>query len=269
MYPEPFACSRWRIRERAVPWGITTIPPSSRHQMLLVAVNRAAAFNVAARWVLHDLRSPAQSLMLMADLIAEPSEDLEDTLREACANLGRSLELLGRVVHPLTTDQIGPLSVTEPITFVADLHRAGRTHARVELDVTPALPPAVGVARHLEHALLNLLLYAGETPWPSEPGVIRISARLDGDRVLIVLGWDGPPVPPEVEAGAVRASRRRVAAGAAAHHRGPDRAGGGRARRRHPHLLGGRRARSVLPARASAVAPQVGPINPPTQLCGR
>jgi hypothetical protein len=44
--------------------------------MLLVAVNRAAAFNVAARWVLHDLRSPAQSLMLMADLIAEPSEDL-------------------------------------------------------------------------------------------------------------------------------------------------------------------------------------------------
>ena len=184
-----------------VPWGITTIPPSSRHQSLLVAVNRAAAFNVAARWVLHDLRSPAQSLMLMADLIAEPSEDLEDTLREACANLGRSLELLGRVVHPLTTDQIGPLSVTEPITFVADLHRAGRTHARVELDVTPALPPAVGVARHLEHALLNLLLYAGETPWPSEPGVIRISARLDGDRVLIVLGWDGPPVPPEVEAG--------------------------------------------------------------------
>jgi C4-dicarboxylate-specific signal transduction histidine kinase len=169
--------------------------------MLLVAVNRAAAFNVAARWVLHDLRSPAQSLMLMADLVAEPSEDLEDTLREACANLERSLELLGRVVHPLTTDQIGPLSVAEPITFVADLHRAGRTHARVELDVTPALPPAVGVARHLEHALLNLLLYAAETPWPSEPGVIRISARLDGDRVLIVLGWDGPPVPPEVEAG--------------------------------------------------------------------
>ena len=70
-----------------VPWGITTIPPSSRHQSLLVAVNRAAAFNVAARWVLHDLRSPAQSLTLMADLIAEPSEDLEGILREACANL--------------------------------------------------------------------------------------------------------------------------------------------------------------------------------------
>jgi hypothetical protein len=65
-----------------VPWGITTIPPSSRHQYLLVAVNRAAAFNVAARWVLHDLRSPAQSLTLMADLIAEPSEDLEHILRE-------------------------------------------------------------------------------------------------------------------------------------------------------------------------------------------
>ena len=168
--------------------------------MLLVAVNRAAAFNVAARWVLHDLRSPAQSLMLMADLIAEPSEDLEETLREACANLGRSLELLGRVVHPLTTDQMGPLSVIEPTAFVAELHRAGRTHARVELHMDPALPPVVGVARHLEHALLNLLLFASETPGP-RTGVIRISARLDGDRVLILLGWDDPPFPPELEAG--------------------------------------------------------------------
>ena len=168
--------------------------------MLLVAVNRAAAFNVAARWVLHDLRSPAQSLMLMADLIAEPSEDLEDTLREACSNLGRSLELLGRVVHPVTTDQTGPLSVAEPIAFVAELHRAGRTHARVELHVDPALPPVVGIARHLEHALLDLLLFAGETPG-SRTGVIRIGAQRDGDRMLIILGWNDPPLPPEAEAG--------------------------------------------------------------------
>ena len=134
------------------------MPPSSRHQLLLVAVNRAAAFNVAARWVLHDLRSPAQSLTLMADLIAEPGGDLEDILREACANLARSLELLARVVHPPGAGGVGPISVAEPIAFIADLQRAGRTHARVELDVDPALPPAAGVVSHLEHALLNLVL---------------------------------------------------------------------------------------------------------------
>jgi signal transduction histidine kinase len=167
--------------------------------MLLAAVNRAAAFNVAARWVLHDLRSPAQSLTLMADLIAEPTEDLEGILREACANLTRSLELLGRVVHPPTGRERGPIAVGEPIAFIADLQRAGRTHARLELDVDPTLPPAVGIVRDLEHALLNLLLHATDTLRPRDTGVIRISARLDGDRVRIVLGWGAPPIPPEVE----------------------------------------------------------------------
>jgi C4-dicarboxylate-specific signal transduction histidine kinase len=193
--------SCWRIREPGVPWGITTVPPSSRHQLLLVAVNRAAAFNVAARWVLHDLRSPAQSLTLMADLIAEPGEDLEGILREACANLARSLELLARVVHhPPSAGELGPISVGEPIAFIADLQRAGRTHARVELDVDPALPPAVGVVRHLEHALLNLVLYATEALRSRDAAVIRIKARREDDRVQIVLGWGAPPVPPEMEA---------------------------------------------------------------------
>jgi C4-dicarboxylate-specific signal transduction histidine kinase len=168
--------------------------------MLLVAVNRAAAFNVAARWVLHDLRSPAQSLTLMADLIAEPTEDLEGILREACANLARSLELLGRVVHPPTAREVGPIAVGEPITFIADLQRAGRTHARLELDVDPTLPPAVGIVLDLEHALLNLILHATDTLRPRDTGVIRISARLDGDQIRIVLGWGAPAIPPEAEA---------------------------------------------------------------------
>jgi C4-dicarboxylate-specific signal transduction histidine kinase len=169
--------------------------------LLLVAVNRAAAFNVAARWVLHDLRSPAQSLTLMADLIAEPGGDLEDILREACANLARSLELLARVVHPPGAGGVGPISVAEPIAFIADLQRAGRTHARVELDVDPALPPAAGVVSHLEHALLNLVLFAAETLRSRDAALIRINARREDDRVRIVLGWDAPPVPPDTVAG--------------------------------------------------------------------
>ncbi len=179
-----------------VPWGITTIPPSSRHQSLLVAVNRAAAFNGAARWVLHDLRSPAQSLTLMADLIAEPSEDLEGILREACANLARSLELLARVMHPPTSGELGPISVADPIAFIADLQRAGRTHARVELAVDPALPAAAGSARDLEHALLNLVLHVTERLRSRDAAVIRIGTRLESDRVGIVIGWGDPPIPP-------------------------------------------------------------------------
>jgi C4-dicarboxylate-specific signal transduction histidine kinase len=166
-----------------------------------VAVNRAAAFNVAARWVLHDLRSPAQSLTLLADLIAEPTEDLEEILRHACGHMARSLDLLARVVHAPPPGEIGPISVREPIAFVTDLQRAGRSHVRLELAVDPTLPAASGVARHLEHALLNLVLYASEALGPRDTGVVRVSARPADDRVEIAVGWDGAPVPPEREPG--------------------------------------------------------------------
>jgi signal transduction histidine kinase len=152
---------------------------------------------VAARWVLHDLRSPAQSLTLMADLIAEPSEDLEDILREACANLVRSLELLGRVMHPSAIGELGPISVADSIAFIADLQRAGRTYARVELALDPAVPEAAGIPRDLEHALLNLVLHVTERLRSRDAGVIRIVTRLEGDRVGIVIGWDSPPIPAE------------------------------------------------------------------------
>ena len=160
-------------------------------------MNRAAAFTVAARWVLHDLRSPAQSLTLMADLIADPSDDLEEILREACGHLARSLDLLSRVVHPPPAGEIGPISVREPIAYVTDLQRAGRTHVRIELAVDPSLPAAAGIVRHLEHALLNLVLYATEALRPSDSGIIRIAAGPHGDEVRITVGWDGPPLPSE------------------------------------------------------------------------
>jgi signal transduction histidine kinase len=165
-----------------------------------VAANRAAAFNVAARWVLHDLRSPAQSLTLMADLIGEPTEDLEEILRAACGHMARSLDLLARVVHLPPPGEIGPISVREPIAFIADLQHAARTHVRVELAVDPTLPAAAGVARHVEHALLNLILHASDILRSRDAGLIRISARLVDERVEIAVAWDGPPVPPELEA---------------------------------------------------------------------
>jgi C4-dicarboxylate-specific signal transduction histidine kinase len=154
---------------------------------------------VAARWVLHDLRSPAQSLTLMADLIADPSEDLEPILRDACGHLARSLDLLSRVVQPPPPGEIGPISVREPIAFITDLQRAGRTHIRVELAVEPDLPAVAGIMHHLEHALLNLVLYATDALRPRDSGVIRIGARAVGDEVRIAVGWSGPPVPAELE----------------------------------------------------------------------
>jgi signal transduction histidine kinase len=168
---------------------------------LLIAADRAAAFGAAARWVLHDIRSPAQSLTLLADLLADPDTNVEEILRESCSHLGRSLDLLSRALHPSPPAELGPISVREPLLFINDLHHAGRTRARLELAIDPSLQAAAGIERHLEHALLNLVLNATEALQAQEGGLIRITARNEGDRVEIVVADNGPGVAPELAAG--------------------------------------------------------------------
>jgi len=149
---------------------------------------------VAARWVLHDLRSPAQSLTLLADLITDPDTDIEEILRESCGHLARSLDLLSRVVHPSAPADIGPISVREPLAFVADLHHAGRNRSRLEITAEPSLPAASGIERHLEHALLNLVLNATDALQGQEGGVIRIVARDAAGRIEILVSDNGPGI---------------------------------------------------------------------------
>jgi two-component system C4-dicarboxylate transport sensor histidine kinase DctB len=198
----PRALSRvWNIREPGVGWWIATIPPSNRDLELLVAANRAAAFGLAARWVLHDLRGPAQSLMLLADLLADPDTAIGPILRESCSQLGRSLDLLSRVLHPPAPAELGPVSVREPVQFINDLHDAGRTGARMEVAIDPSVPAAAAIERHLEHALLNLVLNSTSALQSQEGGTIRITARNDGDQVEIVVADNGPGLPPDVVAG--------------------------------------------------------------------
>jgi len=162
---------------------------------VLVAANRATVFGVAARWVLHDLRSPAQSLTLLADLLADPDTEIEPILRESCNRLGRSLDLLSRVLHATDLGEIGPISVQEPIQFIHDLHHAGRTGVRLEVAVDPAVHAAAGIERHLEHALLNLVLDASDAVEHQKDGVIRITAGNDGNRVEIVVAEMAPDRP--------------------------------------------------------------------------
>ncbi len=136
----------------------------------------------------------------MADLLSDPTDDVEEILRDACGHLARSLDLLSRVVHPPPPAGLGPISVREPIAFIADLHRSGRTHVLLELEIDQALPAATGIGHHLEHALLNLLLHATDCLRQQDAGTVRIAARAQDDGLCITVGWNGPPVPPGLAA---------------------------------------------------------------------
>ena len=147
--------------------------------------------------MLHDLRSPAQSLTLLADLIADPDTEVEAILRDSCSRLGRSLDLLSRVLHPSAPAELGPISVRESLQFIGDLHHAGRTSARLEEAVDPSVQAAAGIQRHLEHALLNLVLTATGALQSREGGIIRITVRNDGGQVEIVVADNRPGTAPD------------------------------------------------------------------------
>ncbi len=145
--------------------------------------------------MLHDLRSPAQSLTLIADLMSDPATEVEEILRESCAHLAHSLELLTRLVIPPPPPDTGPIALSGPLGFLEELHRAARTRTRLEIAAEPSLPAAVGVERHLEHVLLNLLLNAADA-LPRQNGVIRVTATRAGDRIEVAMADNGPGVPP-------------------------------------------------------------------------
>lgn len=147
--------------------------------------------------MLHDLRSPAQSLTLLADLVGDPDTEIEEILRESCGHLGRSLDLLSRVLHASAPAEPGPISVREPIRFINDLLDAGRTGSRIEVIIESSVQAAAGIERHLEHALLNLVLNATDALQSQRDGIIRIMARNDGDRVEIIVADNGPGVAPD------------------------------------------------------------------------
>ena len=163
--------------------------------MVLIALNRAAAFGQAARWLLHDIRSPAQSLTLLGDLLDHPHADIAETLRDASRQLSRALELLSRVVHPTSSLEPGPVSVRDSIEFVVALYRHAGGRIGTEIEVERGLPPAVGVERHLEHALLNLVLNAAAAMHDRPDGRIHIAGRTADDRIEVAVADTGPGVP--------------------------------------------------------------------------
>lgn len=174
---------------------------------LLVAANRATVYGAVSRWLLHDLRSPAQALALVLDLLEQGESAYEpavrQTLQDASHRLRGLLELLDRTLRLVpTAAEPGPLALHEITDHLAELQRCSRPP--VVLDVaavrTAGLPAVRGVEEHLVHALLNLLVNANEALRERRGGTVRMTPALapDGRRVSLAIEDDGPGVPAEI-----------------------------------------------------------------------
>ena len=166
-------------------------------------MNRAAAYGTVSRWLLHDLRNPAQALTLVLSLLNEPGSgdaELLSTIQGSTAHLVDSLELLDRVLrNPPPGAQAGPVNVRDSLVFLGSILRVYKSAVRIEMGdaLAAKLPMVQGVREHLDHALLNLLLNALEAIGQQE-GTIRIRAAAREEAVEVLFEDDGSGVAPDL-----------------------------------------------------------------------
>jgi signal transduction histidine kinase len=154
-----------------------------------------------ARWLIHDLRNPTQALTLIAELMLDEPDEGDDsvaaTIREASGHLARSLELLDRLLRlPPVQPEAIPLSLADPLRFVAEVYRVHRTGTVLDTAAALRVPlPAVrGVEPELEQILFNLVVNALDGIGDASEGRIVLSARADDAMVEVVVEDDGSGV---------------------------------------------------------------------------
>jgi two-component system C4-dicarboxylate transport sensor histidine kinase DctB len=187
-----------------VPFAITLATAVSADLDSLAAANRHAVYGQVARWLIHDLRNPTQALTLIAELMGEGSEagdpSTVETIREATAQLSRSLELLDRLLRlPRPAAEAAPLSLRDSLDFVGALHRSHRSGMRLDLEggLGAVLPAVAGVEHEIEQILLNLVLNALEATGEATGSRLVVDAiALDGS-VRVSVTDNGPGIPPD------------------------------------------------------------------------
>ena len=172
---------------------------------LLVAANRAALYGTVARWLIHDLRGPAQAISLVSDLLEQGDTLKESAVRqslaEASGRLRELLDLLDQVLRrPDPDSEPRPIVPRDPIGVAVRLLRLHRSNVTLEAHqaLDARLPAVRGVDDQLRHALMNVMVNAYEAVGRQGGGTVYLTAATSGGVVRIEVIDDGPGVSPEV-----------------------------------------------------------------------
>ncbi len=143
----------------------------------------------------HELRSPLTSIKGFVELLARASDGMSERQREFIDIILRSTDRLVELVNDLLdvaridADRVElerrPTDVGEAIREVAELMgpRLAEKQQRLDVRVSPALPPAVADPGRLRQIIANLLTNAHQ--YTPADGRLGVGAELDDDRILI------------------------------------------------------------------------------------
>ncbi len=190
---------------------------------LAILANRAIAFGTVARWGVHALRNPLQSLSLVGELVrGGDAGALEGPIGANLLGALRQLARAGDVVDEATRLP-PPASPAEPVALgdVTDLleRLVGAHRGGAEFEVDPAIravPAVRGEPDALLHLLLNLVLNGVESAGEREGARVRLLVTVTERTVRVRVEDNGPGVAPAMagrlfEPFATTKTRRAVA----------------------------------------------------------
>ena len=151
--------------------------------------------------VSHELRTPLARLLSLLDTAKLPGVNVEELIEEACAEVVEMTQLVDDILFLSELEQgreVVALGFTELEPYVSEIFETTRERAlRAELALEYDVPAGIVVPMRprmllvlLGNLLDNALRYAGRG------ATFRVSARLEGDSVVLEVSDDGAGVDP-------------------------------------------------------------------------
>jgi two-component system nitrogen regulation sensor histidine kinase NtrY len=172
----------------------------------LVAAERAAAWEEAARRMAHEIKNPLTPIRLAAERmrrhargpggdpggLATVVDEGASTIIEEVTTLASLVDTFGRFAR-LPAADLAPTDLGAVVSQVAKLYADVKRGVTVAAEIPDGLPPVRADAEQVKRALINLVDNAiAATPGG---GHVRIAVAVAGGNARLVVEDDGPGIP--------------------------------------------------------------------------
>lgn len=172
------------------------------HTQLGQAEKLSAVGEIAAS-VVHEVKNPLSAIVGYAQLGREAShlDEAKELFRQIEQHGWRSNDVLqsllayARLEKPVQT-RLDPAAVAGDALKLLR-HQLLLKKVQVETSLPEGLPPILGNANQLEQVLVNLVMNASQSMEGTPIKVLRLSARAEGDQVIIEVADTGAGIRPE------------------------------------------------------------------------
>ncbi len=157
------------------------------------------------RLVSHDLRTPLHLVGGFFEMLLKDLPPLSKEQADMAQRVQRNLKVMRNLLDDLIEQEARSPRQREPIDvkrLIREVVQEKRYHAEVKrqqmsADISPDLPPVMGIWTLLARVIANLL--DNSIKYTSEYGEIRVRAWAEGDEVHITVQDNGIGIPPEIQ----------------------------------------------------------------------